>query len=150
MYKLEDILSKIQNKSIVLTNGCFDILHRGHVEYLNQSKKLGDILVVGINSDASIKKIKGNDRPVNNEFDRAFILENLKCVDYVFIFDDVNFQESILKIRPNIYTKAGDYTLDNMNILEKNALVEVNSKIQFMPFIENFSTTKTINKIKSY
>ncbi len=150
MYKLEDILSKIQNKSIVLTNGCFDILHRGHVEYLNQSKKLGDILVIGINSDASIKKIKGNDRPINNEFDRAFILENLKCVDYVFIFDDVNFQESILKIRPNIYTKAGDYTLDNMNILEKNALVEVNSKIQFMPFIENFSTTKTINKIKSY
>ena len=150
MYKLEDILSKIQNKSIVLTNGCFDILHRGHVEYLNQSKKLGDILVIGINSDASIKKIKGNDRPVNNEFDRAFILENLKCVDYVFIFDDINFQESILKIRPNIYTKAGDYTLDNMNILEKNALVEVNSKIQFMPFIENFSTTKTINKIKSY
>ena len=150
MYKLEDILSKIQNKSIVLTNGCFDILHRGHVEYLNQSKKLGDILVIGINSDASIKKIKGNDRPVNNEFDRAFILENLKCVDYVFIFDDINFQESILKIRPNVYTKAGDYTLDNMNILEKNALVEVNSKIQFMPFIENFSTTKTINKIKSY
>ncbi len=149
MYKLEDILSKFKDNSIVLTNGCFDIIHRGHIEYLNASKTLGDILVVGINKDSSVKKLKGETRPINNELDRAYVLSNLKCVDYVFIFDDVNFKTQILTIRPTIYTKAGDYTLDNMNKEERDALISVNAEIKFMPFIENFSTTKTINKIKS-
>jgi rfaE bifunctional protein nucleotidyltransferase chain/domain len=149
MYKLEDILSKFKDNSIVLTNGCFDIIHRGHIEYLNASKTLGDILVVGINTDSSVKKLKGETRPINNELDRAYVLSNLKCVDYVFIFDDVNFKTQILTIRPTIYTKAGDYTLDNMNKEERDALISVNAEIKFMPFIENFSTTKTINKIKS-
>ena len=104
----EQFYDQSSNKKIVFTNGCFDILHVGHIRLLNDAKKLGDILVVGINSDSSVKKLKGENRPVNIESDRKTLLESLKSVDYVFTFDEDNPLNLIKKIRPNILVKGGD------------------------------------------
>lgn len=103
-----------QNKTIVFTNGCFDILHRGHVTYLNEAKKLGDLLVVGLNSDASVKRLKGETRPINSEQDRKFVLQNLKSVDFVEIFEDDTPLELIKAIMPNILVKGGDWKVEQI------------------------------------
>lgn len=137
---------KEQNKKIVFTNGCFDILHIGHTRYLKASKSYGDILVVGLNSDASVRKLKGETRPVNNQNDRAEILSELNFVDYVIIFDDLSPVKILQQLKPDIYTKGADYNMENLP--EAPILIKNNIKAEFINLIEGKSTTNVINKIE--
>lgn len=134
----EDIKSVEQR--LIFTNGCFDILHSAHVEYLKKSRELGDKLIVGLNSDASVKKLKGMDRPVNNQEDRMAVLKSLKWVDEVILFDEETPYELIKKLKPDIITKGGDY---KENEVVGNDLAQV----VILPYIENYSTTKVINDL---
>lgn len=126
--------------TVVFTNGCFDLLHRGHVEMLKASKALGEHLVVGLNTDASVKRLKGDTRPINNETDRKVVLESLDFVDEVILFDEDTPQKLIERIRPDIITKGGDYTVDTV---VGNEL----AKVVIIPTVENQSTTNTIKRI---
>ena len=130
------------NKKIVFTNGCFDILHRGHVTYLKHAKTLGDILVLGLNSDDSVRRLKGSDRPVNNEQDRAVVLEALECIDYIVIFEENTPLNLIKNIMPDILVKGGDYKAED--VVGK----EYAGRVEIIDFIEGYSTTSTINKLK--
>ncbi|MBK8552552.1 MAG: D-glycero-beta-D-manno-heptose 1-phosphate adenylyltransferase [Ignavibacteria bacterium] len=135
-----------QNKKIVFTNGCFDILHKGHAAYLNQAKSLGDVLIVGVNSDRSVKVLKGEGRPVNNENDRAFLLDNLKSVDYVIIFDEDTPYNLIGKLLPDYLVKGGDWKEEDIvgwDIVKANG-----GKVMSLQFVDNYSTTGIINKMK--
>ena len=134
-----------KNKTIVFTNGCFDILHVGHVRYLNAAKALGDVLIVGLNTDASVKKLKGNDRPINNEEDRAEILLALEAVDHVVLFGEQTAENLIKEIKPNVYVKGGDYTLETLP--EANIVQSYGGSVQFIPMVIGKSTTNVINKI---
>lgn len=136
---------KKENKKIVFTNGCFDILHIGHVRYLKKSAKYGDVLIIGLNSDSSVKKIKGETRPINNELDRAELLSELNFVDYVVIFDEDTPQNLLNEIKPDIYTKGADYTLETLP--EAKVVIENGGKVQFINLIEGKSTTNVIKKI---
>ena len=140
--KAKDFLAKNKNKKIVFTNGCFDILHLGHLEYLNEAKKLGDVLVIGLNSDKSIRAIKGNGRPINDEHFRKEILINLKCVDLVELFDEETPYELIKAISPEILVKGGDYSL------EKVVGADLVKKVVLVPFKEGHSTTEFIQKLQ--
>jgi rfaE bifunctional protein nucleotidyltransferase chain/domain len=131
--------------TIVFTNGVFDILHRGHVEYLNEAKALGDILIVGLNSDKSVKRIKGKDRPVNKEKDRAFVLANLMAVDAVAIFEEDTPYELIKEILPNILVKGGDWK--PKNIVGSDIVLATKGKVLSLKYVDNYSTTKIIKKI---
>jgi D-beta-D-heptose 7-phosphate kinase/D-beta-D-heptose 1-phosphate adenosyltransferase len=133
---------KQEHKKIVFTNGCFDILHLGHVKYLEQAKKMGDILVIGVNSDNSVKKLKGDNRPINSEYDRAYLLNSLKSVDYTIVFNEVTPYELIKIIEPDVLVKGGDYKVQDIvgNDIAKSTVV--------IDYIEGKSTTSIINKIK--
>lgn len=133
---------KTKNKKIVFTNGCFDILHFGHIKYLEKSKSFGDILIIGLNSDNSVRKIKGKDRPINNQEDRSHILASLEVVDYLVIFDDVSPIDLIKLIQPDILVKGGDY--------ENKAIVgsEIAQKTKLVKFIDGKSTTNIIKRIQ--
>lgn len=144
--KIAEKLKKA-NKKIVLTNGCFDILHIGHAEYLKEAKKLGDFLFVGINSDSSVKKLKGESRPINNEKDRAKLLSYLEFIDYAIIFEEKTADNIIDLIKPDIYVKGGDYTKESLP--EYQTLLKYNSEIAFVNFVNGYSTTKILEKIKS-
>ncbi|MFN8674197.1 MAG: D-glycero-beta-D-manno-heptose 1-phosphate adenylyltransferase [Candidatus Sericytochromatia bacterium] len=144
--KIAEKLKK-ENKKIVLTNGCFDILHIGHAEYLKEAKKLGDFLFVGINSDSSVKKLKGESRPINNEKDRAKLLSYLEFIDYAIIFEEKTADNIIDLIKPDIYVKGGDYTKESLP--EYQTLLKYNSEIAFVNFVNGYSTTKILEKIKS-
>ncbi len=133
---------KKDGKKIVFTNGCFDILHRGHVTYLQQAKSFGDILVIGLNSDSSIKRIKGSDRPINNQDDRLFLLKNLSCVDFVIIFDEDTPYDLINKIKPDVLVKGGDYR--DKEVIGSDIVPE----LRIVDFVKNKSTTNIINQIK--
>jgi D-glycero-beta-D-manno-heptose 1-phosphate adenylyltransferase len=136
---------KSQHKKLVFTNGCFDILHSGHVDYLSQAKKLGDALVVGLNSDNSVKKIKGEKRPIINELERAILLDNLKCVDYVCFFDENTPEQLINCLIPDVLVKGADWALDNIvgrEIVEKNG-----GEVKTIDFSYDQSTSKIINLI---
>ena len=127
------------------TNGCFDILHVGHVRYLAKTKSLADFSIVMLNSDKSVKLLKGESRPINNEQDRAEILSALSCVDYVVLFQEKSPAELLEKIKPNIYTKGADYTMETLperEIVSKNGI-----KVEFIDFVQGKSTTNIINKI---
>jgi len=126
---------------IVFTNGCFDILHAGHVEYLQRSRELGSKLIVGLNSDNSVRRLKGPQRPVNTEYDRAFVLSALSCVDEVRIFHDDTPHSLIRQIRPDIITKGGDY------IPEEVVGADI-AKVIILPYVEGRSTSGVINAIK--
>ena len=141
------VRNKIKNdkKSIVFTNGCFDILHRGHASYLNQAKSLGDNLIVGVNSDRSVRALKGESRPVNNESDRAFLIDNLKSVDYVIIFDEDTPYDLIREIQPDFLVKGGDWKKED--IVGWDIVKESGGKVLSLKFIENYSTTNTIKKL---
>lgn len=142
--KREDL--RKQNKKIVFTNGCFDILHKGHAAYLNQAKSLGDLLIVGVNSDRSVKALKGDGRPVNNENDRAFLLDNLKSVDYVIIFDEDTPYNLIGKLLPEYLVKGGDWKEEDIvgwDIVKANG-----GKVMSLQYVDNYSTTAIINKMK--
>jgi len=138
-----------QGKSFVLTNGVFDLLHTGHLYYLQKARELGDALFVALNADESVKKIKGPLRPVQTESERAYALAGTWFVDGVVIFRADRLTEEILALKPDVYCKAGDYTLDKLNPAERAALEQVGAKIHFLPFLTGFSTTALIAKIKA-
>ena len=135
--------------SVVLTNGCFDLLHRGHISYLEDSSTHGDILIVAINSDESVRQLKGAGRPVHSEKDRALAIASLRCVDATFIFRGPRLDSEIMTIRPDHYTKAGDYTLDTLDAGERDALVVVGAKIHLLPYLADHSTTSLIQRTSS-
>ena len=148
----EEIIKKVREgqkngKTFVATNGCFDILHVGHVRYLQKTKSLADFSIVMLNSDKSVKLIKGDSRPINNQDDRAEILTALSCVDYVVLFEERSPAELLEKIKPDIYTKGADYTLETLperDIVERNGI-----KVKFIEFVQGKSTTNIINKINN-
>ncbi|WP_421077483.1 D-glycero-beta-D-manno-heptose 1-phosphate adenylyltransferase [Methanothermococcus sp. Ax23] len=133
---------KAQNLKIVFTNGCFDIIHKGHVEYLNHAKKFGDILIVGINSDESIKKIKGDKRPIIPLESRIYILDNLKSIDFVVPFDEETPINLIKIIKPDVHVKGGDYNEEDLP--ESKIIKECGGKVKIIPLVEGFSTTNVI------
>ncbi len=137
---------KDEGKKIVFTNGVFDIIHRGHVAYLNEAKALGDYLIVGLNADASVKRLKGDSRPVNKEEDRKFVMENLKAVDDVIIFTEDTPFNLISKIIPDILVKGGDWKEDQ--IVGSDIVKQNGGKVFSLKFIDNYSTTGIIEKIK--
>lgn len=140
---------RAQGKKLVLTNGVFDLLHTGHLHYLQEAANLGDALLVAINSDESVRQLKGPARPVQGEQERAFALAALACVSAVVIFQAKRLDGEIRALRPDVYTKAGDYTLEKLDAGERAALEQAGTKIVFMPFLPGFSTTALIAKIKA-
>ncbi|MBL7129488.1 MAG: D-glycero-beta-D-manno-heptose 1-phosphate adenylyltransferase [Ignavibacteria bacterium] len=135
-----------KNKKLVFTNGCFDLIHRGHVEYLNEAKSLGDILVVGLNSDSSVRKLeKGTNRPFNNENDRAYVLDNIKAVDYVIIFSEDTPYNLIKNIKPDYLVKGGDWKEED--IVGSDVVKANGGKVISLKFVDNYSTTSLIKKI---
>ena len=130
---------------VVFTNGCFDILHRGHIAYLNAASKLGDFLLIGLNSDCSIRKLKGPKRPINPQDERAYLLDNLKAVDGVIVFEEETPLKLIEAIKPNLYVKGGDYTKES---LPETSLVEnYGGSVQILPFIEGYSTSSWLQAL---
>ncbi|MGN1154416.1 MAG: D-glycero-beta-D-manno-heptose 1-phosphate adenylyltransferase [Candidatus Gastranaerophilaceae bacterium] len=134
-------------KTVAATNGCFDILHVGHVRYLQQSRTYADYLIVLLNSDKSVKSIKGNDRPINNEMDRAEILVALNCVDFVVMFDEDSPALLLDEIKPDVYTKGADYTMETLP--ERDIMIKNGTKVEFIDFVQGKSTTNIINKINN-
>ncbi len=139
-------LRKQGSIKIAFTNGCFDILHRGHVEYLEKAKEKADILIVGLNSDNSVRLLKGEGRPYVSEGDRAFILSRLEAVDIVCIFNEDTPLELIKKTQPDVLIKGGDYTVDN--IVGREIVESSGGKVLTIPLVTGRSTTSIINKIK--
>lgn len=131
-------------KTLVVTNGCFDILHRGHAEYLFKARSLGDALMVFINADSSIRELKGPNRPINDERSRAVLLGSLYFVDSIVVFSTPRCTDLFTQIRPDIYVKGADYNIDTINKEEKAALLAVGSKIEFVELTPGFSTTRII------
>ena len=146
----EEVTELISNlhkmgRTVVTTNGCFDILHVGHVRYLKKTKTFADVLIVLLNSDKSVKSIKGPTRPINNENDRAEILCALSCVDYVVLFDEDSPRNLLDEMKPDVYTKGADYTMETLpeaDIMKKNGI-----RVEFISFVEGKSTTNIISKL---
>jgi rfaE bifunctional protein nucleotidyltransferase chain/domain len=134
-------------KKLVVTNGCFDILHLGHVTYLESARNFGDALLVGVNSDAAVRELKGPGRPVNSETDRAAILAALESVGGACIFADKTAVKFLTAAQPDIYVKGGDYTLDTLNQDERRAVESAGGKIVLIPFVPGKSTTALLKKI---
>lgn len=137
---------RAHGQRIVFTNGCFDILHVGHVRYLGAARALGDCLVVGLNSDASVRRLKGPERPVNEEADRAEVLDALRAVDYVTIFDEPTAAELIEIIRPDVYVKGGDYTIATLP--EAEIVRGYGGRVEFIDLVPERSTTRVIEKLR--
>ena len=136
-----------ERSSIVLTNGCFDVLHRGHTRYLNQAKQLGDVLVVALNSESSVRQLKGQDRPVNPEADRAAVIAALSCVDHVTVFDTPTPIPLIELLQPDVYAKGGDYTPE---MLAETAAVEhYGGTVTILDYVPEHSTTAVLERIRS-
>lgn len=135
-----------EGRRLVFTNGCFDLLHAGHVRYLQQARALGDALLVAVNGDSSVRALKGPSRPINSEHDRAEVLAALGCVDFVTIFHTERVTELVRAIRPQVYAKGGDYTVDSLNPEERGALDEVGAEIRILPLVPGRSTTAIIEK----
>lgn len=142
--KIVDKLKK-EGKKTVFTNGCFDILHIGHVKYLEDAKSLGDILIVGVNSDESVRILKGNSRPIVPDIERAEILAALKCVDYVVIFNELNPENLIAQLKPAIHVKGGDYVIDQ--IPESKLVESLGGKTIILNEVKGKSTSSIIQKI---
>ncbi len=136
---------KTAGKRVVFTNGCFDILHRGHVDYLQKAKSLGDVLVVGINTDASVRRLKGNGRPIVEEEDRAAVIAALAAVDYVCLFDEDTPYELIRAVVPDILVKGADWSVSD--IVGKDVVEGAGGSVHTIEFLPNRSTTKIIQKI---
>jgi rfaE bifunctional protein nucleotidyltransferase chain/domain len=134
-------------KKLVVTNGCFDILHLGHVTYLETARNFGDALLVGINSDAAVRGLKGAGRPVNSETDRAAVLAALESVNGVCIFTEKTATKFLAAAQPDIYVKGGDYTLETLNQDERRAVESAGGKIVLVPFVPGKSTTSLLEKI---
>jgi rfaE bifunctional protein nucleotidyltransferase chain/domain len=147
--ELARVIHELQKngKKIVFTNGVFDILHKGHVEYLNRAKSLGDVLVIAVNSDASVKRIKGDKRPIVPETDRAFVVSNLKSVDYVCIFDEDTPYETIKALQPDVLVKGGDWKVED--VVGRDIVEARGGKVVVVEYLDGKSTTNIINKIVS-
>lgn len=130
---------------VVFTNGCFDILHAGHVRYLTAARALGDVLILGLNSDASVRRLKGETRPVNSEADRAEVVGALASVDYVVIFGEDTAEDLIAKVQPAVYAKGGDYTLETLP--EARIVESYGGEVAFIPLVAGKSTTGMIAKM---
>ncbi|XZF13470.1 D-glycero-beta-D-manno-heptose 1-phosphate adenylyltransferase [Chitinophagaceae bacterium MMS25-I14] len=133
-------------RKVVFTNGCFDILHHGHLDYLARAADHGNILVVGVNTDASVCRLKGPDRPVNKEADRALQLASLLCVDAVCLFEEDTPLELITAIKPDVLVKGGDYTVDK--IVGAKEVIANGGKVEIIPFVQGYSTTSLLDRIK--
>ncbi len=136
---------KREKKKLVFTNGCFDIIHAGHVSYLNKAKELGDVLIVGLNTDSSVRMLKGELRPLNSEIDRAFVLDSLKAVDFVIYFSEETPIKLISAILPDILVKGGDYKIEN--IVGSEEVLNNGGQVIVLPFLSGKSTSSIIDKI---
>jgi D-beta-D-heptose 7-phosphate kinase/D-beta-D-heptose 1-phosphate adenosyltransferase len=147
--ELAKILQELseQGKIIVFTNGCFDILHAGHVKYLEQSKQLGDVLVIGLNSDDSVRRLKGDSRPVNSHTDRATVLSALRAVDFVCYFEEDTPLELIMKLKPHIITKGGDYAVQD--VVGGEFVINNGGEVVIIELVAGKSTTSTIQRLNS-
>lgn len=139
--------AELHKHKIVFTNGCFDILHVGHVTYLAQARQLGDILVLGLNSDASVKRLKGPTRPVNDEQSRALVLAALEAIDYVVVFEEDTPYNIIAKVKPDVLVKGGDYEIEN--IVGADIVQQRGGLVTTIPFVDGFSTTATIQQLQN-
>jgi len=140
--------SRAAGKKLVATNGCFDLLHVGHVRYLQAARGLGDMLAVGLNGDHSVRELKGSGRPINNEGDRAEVLAALECVDFVTIFPEMRATQFILAAQPAIYAKGGDYTSETLNTEERAALQKLGAEIRIIPFEKGYSTSLLLEQLR--
>ncbi len=138
---------RASGKKLAVTNGCFDLLHLGHVTYLETARQQADALLIGVNSDAAVRQLKGADRPVNIEYDRAAVLAALASVDGVCIFDNKAATGFLAAAQPDIYVKGGDYTLETLNQEERRVVEAAGGKIVFIPFVAGKSTTGLLHKI---
>ncbi len=138
---------KATGKELVVTNGCFDIVHRGHVEYLFKARSFGDALLVGLNSDESVRALKGDSRPINDEFARALTLAAFYFVDAVVVFDSIRCVSLLETVRPDVYVKGGDYDIETMDPGERGALADMGARIEFVDFVPGFSTSRTIERM---
>ncbi len=147
--ELAKIIEEKKNtgQKIVTTNGIFDFVHKGHAAYLEKARALGDMLIVAINSDASTKRIKGPERPINSEMDRAFILASLRCVDYVTIFEEDGSEHVLDILKPSIHTKGGDYDIEKMP--ETPTIRKNGGEVVIVPLVDGYSNSKQYKKIKS-
>jgi D-glycero-beta-D-manno-heptose 1-phosphate adenylyltransferase len=147
--ELAAISSEMQaaGRKLVVTNGCFDLLHVGHVRYLQAARKLGDALAVGLNGDESTRALKGKGRPLNKEQDRAEVLAALSSVDYVAIFPEVRATRFLETVRPAVYVKGGDYTAETLDAQERAALEQSGAQIRILPFVEGYSTSSLIERL---
>jgi rfaE bifunctional protein nucleotidyltransferase chain/domain len=136
-----------EGKRVAATNGCFDILHVGHVRYLAAARKLGDVLVVGLNGDDSVRQLKGEGRPVNREQDRAEVLTALESVDYVTIFPEKRATNFLRAAQPAVYAKGGDYTTDTLDSEERAVLEQFGTRIEIIPFEKDYSTSELLTRI---
>ncbi len=145
--KLKEIIKKLreENKKIVFTNGCFDLIHLGHIRVLKKAKGKGDILIVGLNSDKSIRKIKGNKRPIMKEKERALILDSIKYVDYVVLFDEKTPYNLIKEIKPDVLVKGADYKISE--VVGADIVIERKGEVFLVPILKGKSTTNIIEKI---
>ncbi len=145
---IRKIVEEIQagGETVVTTNGCFDILHVGHVRYLEKTKSFADYSIVLLNSDKSVREIKGEGRPINNEADRAEILCALSCVDFVVLFDESSPRDLLDEIKPDVHTKGADYSVETLP--EADVILKNGGKIEFITFVEGKSTTNTIKKMR--
>jgi rfaE bifunctional protein nucleotidyltransferase chain/domain len=134
---------------VVATNGCFDVLHLGHVTYLQQSRRHGDALIVGVNSDASVRILKGPDRPINSQEDRAAVLAALASVDAVLVFDQPDACSFLQAVRPDIYVKGGDYTIETINQQERRLVEKLGAKIVILPVVPGRSTSALVQRIQT-
>jgi rfaE bifunctional protein nucleotidyltransferase chain/domain len=141
-------LAHRRGKRVVATNGCFDLLHYGHVSYLQRAKRLGHLLVVGLNSDSSVRQLKGPQRPLVPQRQRAAVLAALVCVDAVVIFPQKRAHRFLGTVRPSVYVKGGDYKPSTLDARERAVLTAIGAKIRILPFVRGFSTTKLIEKIR--
>ena len=148
---LEDALAwrldlRKKNRKLALTNGCFDLLHRGHAEYLMEARRSADALLILLNSDRSVQSLKGPSRPICHENDRAFLLACMEFIDAVVIFDSARCSREIETLKPDVYIKGGDYTVEKLDPGERKALLDCGADIRFIPFVPGFSTTSLIEK----
>lgn len=139
---------RARDKRLVFTNGCFDLLHVGHVRYLVAARELGDALAVALNGDASVRALKGARRPLNNESDRATVLAALQSVDYVVVFQQMRVTELLQAVCPAIYVKGGDYTPETLAAEERAVLQQCRSEIRIVPFHAGYSTTRLIDRLQ--
>lgn len=136
-----------EGKRMVLTNGCFDLLHAGHIYFLQQARQLGDALFVAVNSDESVRVLKGPKRPVQSELERAYALSALECTSALVVFRQPRLTQEIQALRPDLYAKAGDYTLESLDPSERAALQAAGAEIRFLPYLPGFSSTNLIRRI---